>query len=220
MSGVNVAGRSGKFPGTAVTGLGNDPVCGSKSLANCTEIVAEGTAGVTACGLYTDADTGCAILPEGGHVADMLIGEEHEREGDRLVEHLTDCHHVGTSLRGSDVSTNDCVNYLCSLIGITCHPLVASAESMYTKCHGHYTKVMPVDGLADERDTTILSPIAVNLWYTGGGTEALLHLRPLDGPSDPARTDYALNAWERVAVSVNVHNGKSSVLDAPGREWT
>lgn len=63
VSGVNVAGRLGKLPGTAVMGLGNDPVCGSESLANCAEIVADGTAGVTACGMYTDADTGPVMLP-------------------------------------------------------------------------------------------------------------------------------------------------------------
>lgn len=127
---------------------------------------------------------------------------------------------MGTSLRGSDVSTNDCVNYLYSLIGITCHPAVASAESMYTKCHGHYTKVMSVDGIMDEWDTTMLPSMTVNLCYTGGGTEALLHLRPLDGSPDSARTNYALNPGERVAVTLNVHNGKSSVLKAPGRKCT
>lgn len=72
--GVNVAGRLGKLSGTAVTGLGNDPVCGSDPLANCAEIVAEGTAGVTACGMYTDADTGPAILPFDGYVTDLIDG--------------------------------------------------------------------------------------------------------------------------------------------------
>lgn len=83
---------------------------------------------------------------------------------------------MGTSLRGPDVSTNDCVNYLCPFNGLACHPAVVTAEPMYTKWHGHYTKVMPVDGMAEERDTTLLPSMAVNLWYTGGGTETLLHL--------------------------------------------
>lgn len=114
---------------------------------------------------------------------------------------------MGTSLRGPDVSTNDCVNYLYSLNGLSWHPVVATAEPIYTKSHGHYTKVMSVDGLAEEWDTTLLSSIAVNLCYTGGGTEALLHLWPVDGSSDSARSDYALNPWERADVAVCVHYG-------------
>lgn len=53
---------------------------------------------------------------------------------------------------------------------------------------------MSLDGMAEEYDTTVFSSIAVNVWHTGGGSEALLHLPSDDGTSDSARSNRKLNA--------------------------